>query len=163
MVSHARFQHAQIVKQIAADLGFMSCGISKATFLEHEAKPLESWLNNNMHGEMSYMENHFDKRLDPRLLVPGAKSVVSLTYNYFQEEWQPNSNAKISQYAAGTDYHYVIKDKLRLMMERIKNEIGEVHGRVFVDSAPVLERAWAARSGLGWIGKNSMLLTKRRG
>jgi epoxyqueuosine reductase len=152
-----------IVKNIAKDLGFDSCGISQAGFLETEAKPFEKWLNDNLHGEMSYMENHFDKRLNPSLLVDGAKTVVSLSYNYFQSDWKPNPDNKISMYAAGTDYHYVIKDKLKLFVDRINQQIGEVHGRVFVDSAPVLERAWAAKSGLGWIGKNAMLLNKDRG
>lgn len=156
-------QRTSIVKTIAKELGFESCGISKADFLESEAKPLEQWLKNGQHGEMAYMENHFDKRLDPRLLVPGAKSVVSLSYNYFQENWKPNPENKISMYASGTDYHYVIKDKLRLFVERINEEIGQVNGRVFVDSAPVLERAWAAKSGIGWVGKNSMLITKKTG
>ena len=141
----------------------MSCGISKADFLEDEAPRLEKWLNDNMHGEMSYMENHFDKRLDPRLLVPGAKSVVSLLYNYFPEEEQKPDTFKISKYAFGKDYHWVIKDKLKEFLHRISEEIGEVHGRAFVDSAPVLDKAWAAKSGLGWMGKHSNLLTQQLG
>jgi epoxyqueuosine reductase len=156
-------ERSYAVKEIASELGFESCGISKAGFLENEAKPLENWLKNNQHGEMAYMENHFDKRLDPTKLVPGAKSVVSLSYNYFQNDWQPNESNKISMYASSTDYHYVVKDKLRQFIGRIEEEIGEVGGRVFVDSAPVLERAWAAKSGIGWVGKNSLLITKTTG
>lgn len=141
----------------------MSCGISKAGFLEQEAPRLESWLNKNMHGEMAYMENHFDKRLDPTLLVPGAKSVVSLLLNYYPDEKQREDTYKISKYAYGTDYHFVIKDKLKELLEFINANIGEVTGRAFVDSAPVLDKAWAAKSGLGWIGKHSNLLTKQVG
>lgn len=141
----------------------MSCGISKAGFLEQEAPRLESWLNKNMHGEMAYMENHFDKRLDPTLLVPGAKSVVSLLLNYYPDEKQREDTYKISKYAYGTDYHFVIKDKLKELLEFINVNIGEVAGRAFVDSAPVLDKAWAAKSGLGWIGKHSNLLTKQVG
>ncbi len=141
----------------------MSCGISKAGFLEQEAPRLESWLNKNMHGEMAYMENHFDKRLDPTLLVPGAKSVVSLLLNYYPDEKQREDTYQISKYAYGTDYHFVIKDKLKELLEFINANIGEVAGRAFVDSAPVLDKAWAAKSGLGWIGKHSNLLTKQVG
>lgn len=158
-------KNAQLVKEEAKRLGFLSCGISKAEFLETEAPKLENWLSNNFHGDMSYMENHFDKRLDPTLLVDGAKSVVSLLYNYYPEEDFSKNNAsyKVSKYAYGEDYHYVVKDKLKELLFFIQNTIGEVGGRVFVDSAPVLERAWAAKSGLGWIGKNAHLLTKQRG
>ena len=141
----------------------MSCGISKAGFLEQEAPRLERWLNKNMHGEMAYMENHFDKRLDPTLLVPGAKSVVSLLLNYYPDEKQREDTYKISKYAYGTDYHFVIKDKLKELLDFINANIGEVAGRAFVDSAPVLDKAWAAKSGLGWIGKHSNLLTKQVG
>lgn len=141
----------------------MSCGISKAGFLEAEAPRLENWLNKNMHGEMGYMENYFDKRLDPTLLVEGSKSVISLLLNYFPSEVQNPDSYKISKYAYGTDYHFVIKDKLKQLLNFISEEIGEVHGRAFVDSAPVLDKAWAAKSGLGWIGKNSNLLTKQVG
>ncbi len=144
-------------------LGFLSCGISKAGFLEEEAPRLEKWLNQNMHGEMQYMENHFDKRLDPTKLVPGAKSVVSLLLNYYPKETQREDTYKISKYAYGTDYHFVIKDKLKQLMQFIQEEIGEVEGRAFVDSAPVLDKAWAAKSGLGWIGKHSNLLTQQVG
>ncbi len=144
-------------------MGFLSCGISKAEFLEAEAPRLEKWLNNQMHGEMGYMANHFDKRLDPRLLVDGAKSVISLLLNYYPEEEQKSSTYKISKYAYGQDYHHVIKSKLRELHNFIVEEIGEVNGRAFVDSAPVLDKAWAAKSGLGWIGKNSNLLTQQVG
>jgi len=156
-------KYTKLIKDEAQRLGFMSCGISKAGFLEQEAPRLESWLNKNMHGEMAYMENHFDKRLDPTLLVPGAKSVVSLLLNYYPDEKQREDTYKISKYAYGTDYHFVIKDKLKELLEFINANIGEVAGRAFVDSAPVLDKAWAAKSGLGWIGKNSNLLTKQVG
>ena len=160
----AATKNAQWIKEQALALGFLSCGISKAGFLEDEAPRLEHWLNTNQHGEMHYMENHFDKRLDPTLLVPGAKSVVSLTLNYYNSEKQIDPNApKISQYAYGKDYHFVIKDKLKELLSRINNQIGAVDGRVFVDSAPVMDKAWAAKAGLGWIGKNSNLLSKQVG
>lgn len=158
-----RSAHSRLIKAEAKNLGFLSCGISKAGFLEDEAPRLEQWLRDNRHGEMRYMENHFDKRLDPTLLVPGAKSVVSLLYNYFPSRTQREDTYKISKYAYGEDYHHVIKRKLRQLLARIQEEVGAVHGRVFVDSAPVLDKAWAARSGLGWIGKNSNLLTKEVG
>ena len=141
----------------------MSCGISEATFLEEEAPRLEKWLNKNMHGEMGYMENHFDKRLDPTQLVDGSKSVISLLLNYFPKEEQVKDSYKLSKYAFGNDYHFVIKEKLRELLQYIREEIGEVHGRAFVDSAPVLDKAWAAKSGLGWMGKHSNLLTKQVG
>ena len=150
-------------RSIGKRLGFLSCGISKAEFLEEEAPRLEKWLNKGMHGEMSYMENHFDKRLDPTKLVDGAKSVISLLLNYFPSEKQDSNSYKISKYAYGTDYHFVIKDKLKSLLHFIQEEIGEVHGRAFVDSAPVLDKAWAARSGLGWMGKHSNLLTQQVG
>lgn len=154
----------QLIKSEAARLGFDYCGISKADFLEEEAPRLENWLNKNMHGQMSYMQNYFDKRLDPRLLVPDAKSVISLLLNYYPTEQQKDESApKISKYAYGTDYHFVIKDKLNALLEHIKQEIGEVGGRVFVDSAPVLDKAWAKNSGLGWIGKNTTLINKNNG
>ncbi|RMA65692.1 tRNA epoxyqueuosine(34) reductase QueG [Ulvibacter antarcticus] len=156
-------KYAAEIKQEAKRLGFMSCGISKAEFLEEEAPRLEKWLQKNRHGEMSYMENHFDKRLDPTKLVPGSKSVISLLLNYFPSETQDESAYKISKYAYGTDYHFVIKDKLKQLLAFIQDEIGDVHGRAFVDSAPVLDKAWAAKSGLGWIGKHSNLLTKQVG
>lgn len=142
----------------------MFCGISEATFLVEEAPRLEAWLKQGMQGEMRYMENHFDKRLDPRLLVDGAKSVISLALNYFTEDHQADtSGPKISKYAYGTDYHFVIKDKLKELMNSISQNIGEVHGRAFVDSAPVLDKAWAKRAGLGWIGKNTNLINKKAG
>ncbi|WP_420321568.1 tRNA epoxyqueuosine(34) reductase QueG [Flagellimonas sp.] len=151
------------IKTEAKRLGFLSCGISKAEFLEEEAPRLEKWLNQNMHGEMQYMENHFDKRLDPTKLVQGSKSVVSLLLNYYPSQEQNPEAYKISKYAYGTDYHFVIKDKLKSLLNFIQEEIGEVDGRAFVDSAPVLDKAWAARSGLGWIGKHSNLLTQQVG
>lgn len=141
----------------------MSCGISRAAFLEEEAPRLERWLKNNMHGEMGYMENHFDKRLDPTKLVSDSKSVISLLLNYAPSELQNEDSYKISKYAYGTDYHFVIKDKLKQLLHHIQEEIGDVHGRAFVDSAPVLDKAWAAKSGLGWMGKHSNLLTKQAG
>ena len=141
----------------------MFCGVSNAEFLEEEAPRLEKWLESNMHGNMSYMENHFDKRLDPRLLVDGAKSVVSLALNYFPEKTQEDNTYKLSKYAYGEDYHFIIKWKLKELMKFIQTEIGEVGGRVFVDSAPVLDRAWAKKSGLGWIGKNGNLINKESG
>lgn len=156
-------KYSQLIKAEAKRLGFISCGISKAEFLEEEAPRLENWLKKNMHGEMAYMENHFDKRLDPTKLVPGSKSVISLLLNYFPSELQTSESYKISKYAYGTDYHFVIKDKLKQLMDFISEEIGDVHGRAFVDSAPVLDKAWAAKSGLGWIGKHSNLLTKQLG
>lgn len=161
MVNHGRY--SQLIKSEAKRLGFISCGISKVEFLEEEAPRLERWLKQGMHGEMAYMENHFDKRLDPGKLVPGAKSVISLLYNYYPAETQREDSYKISKYAYGEDYHFVVKGKLRELLEYIRGELGEVDGRVFVDSAPVLDKAWAARSGLGWIGKNSNLLTKEVG
>jgi len=157
-------QHTKLIKAAAKRLGFLSCGISKAGFLEEEAPRLEAWLNKNMHGEMQYMENHFDKRLDPTKLVEDSKSVVSLLLNYYPSEIQKDSEApKLSKYAYGTDYHFVIKDKLKHLLNYIQDEIGEVSGRAFVDSAPVLDKAWAAKSGLGWIGKHSNLLTQKVG
>ena len=141
----------------------MSCGISKAGFLEEEAPRLENWLNQNMNGQMSYMENHFDKRLNPTLLVDDAKSVISLLLNYYPSEIQNQDSYKISKYAYGQDYHHVIKEKLKELLHFIQTEIGEVSGRAFVDSAPVLDKAWAAKSGLGWVGKNSNLITQKVG
>lgn len=141
----------------------MSCGISKAGFLEQEAPRLENWLNKNHHGQMSYMENNFDKRLNPKLLVDGAKSVVSLLLNYYPTEFQNPESYKISKYAYGQDYHSVIKEKLKELLFSIQENIGAVNGRAFVDSAPILDKAWAAKSGLGWIGKNSNLLTQQVG
>ncbi len=156
-------RYGKLIREEAQRLGFLSCGFSKAEFLEEEAPRLEQWLKNGMHGQMAYMENHFDKRLDPTKLVPGAKTVISLILNYFPGETQKEGTYKISKYAYGQDYHHVIKDKLRALHHFIQEEIGEVHGRAFVDSAPVLDKAWAARSGLGWIGKHSNLLTRQLG
>ncbi len=156
-------KYSQIIKAESKRLGFLSCGISKAGFLEEEAPRLENWLNNNMNGQMSYMENHFDKRLNPTLLVDDAKSVISLLLNYYPSELQNENSYKISKYAYGQDYHHVIKEKLKELLHLIQSEIGEVSGRAFVDSAPVLDKAWAAKSGLGWVGKNSNLITQKVG
>src|ERR1700760_318704 len=140
--------YSQLIKTEAKKLGFMFCGIAKAEFLEEEAPRLEAWLKKGMHGEMRYMENYFDKRLDPRLLVDGAKSVISLGLNYYTDNTQADPLApKISKYAYGQDYHIVIKDKLKRLLEIINEKIGEVGGRAFVDSAPVLDRAWAQKAG----------------
>lgn len=155
--------HARIIKEEAKRLGFDRCGISKAGFLEEEAPRLEQWLLQDMHGRMKYMENHFDKRLDPRKLVAGAKSVVSLLYNYFPSEQQDETAPQISKYAYGRDYHFVIKEKLAELSFFISENIGAVNGRAFVDSAPVLDRAWAKKSGLGWVGKNTNLITREQG
>ena len=156
--------YSALIKEEAKNLGFMFCGIAKAEFLEDEAPRLEAWLNKGMHGEMSYMENYFDKRLDPRLLVDGARSVISLGINYYTDEKQADlSSPKVSKYAYGIDYHHIIKDKLKQLLAIINNKIGEVNGRAFVDSAPVLDRAWAKKAGLGWVGKNTNLINKRTG
>jgi epoxyqueuosine reductase len=156
--------HTAIVKSEAAALGFSFCGISKAEFLEDEAPKLEAWLKRGYQGKMSYLENYFDKRLDPRLLVPGAKSVVSLLYNYYPEkDLAQDDRLKIAKYAYGDDYHFVVKEKLSVLIDTLRAKIGDVHGRAFVDSAPVMERAWAKRSGIGWIGKNSLLLNRDQG
>lgn len=161
--SQARY--TQLIKQKVYQLGFQYCGVAKAQFLEEEAPRLENWLNGQMHGKMSYMANYFDKRLDPRLLVDGAKSVVSMLLNYYPsaEIEAGEEDYKISKYAYGTDYHYVIKDKLKALIEFINEEIGEVNGRAFVDSAPVMDKVWAKKSGLGWVGKNSNLLNRDMG
>ena len=156
-------ENTAFIKAEAKRLGFLSCGISKAGFLEEEAPRLESWLKNNSHGQMTYMENNFDKRLDPTLLVDGSKSVISLLLNYYPDEVQNEDTFKISKYAYGEDYHFVIKDKLKELLFSIQSNIGEVSGRAFTDSAPVLDRAWAAKSGLGWIGKNANLITQKVG
>jgi len=156
----------QFIKEKANSLGFFYCGFSKATFLEDEARNLEKWLNKNYHGKMSYMENHFDKRLDPRLLVQGAKTMISLLLNYYPIEKQNEFDVevpKISSYAYGEDYHTVIKDKLKELINQIIDNFGDIHGRAFVDSAPVMDKAWAKKSGLGWIGKNSNLIHPKEG
>ncbi len=156
--------YTTLIKTEAYKLGFRFCGFSKAVFLEEEAPRLENWLNNGFNGEMSYMENHFDKRLDPRKLVEGARSVISLALNYYTDQKQEDPSApKISQYAFGEDYHFVIKDKLKQLLEFISTEIGEVNGRAFVDSAPVLDKAWAKKAGIGWIGKHTNLINKHSG
>ena len=160
----SKSKNTTLIKQKAAELGFFFCGISKAEFLEEEANHLETWLNRTYNGKMGYMENHFDKRLDPRLLVEDSKSVVSLLMNYYTEEQQLDKTApKLSKYAFGEDYHLVIKDKLTELFLFIQTEIGEVNGRVFVDSAPVMDKAWAKKSGLGWVGKNSNLINPKNG
>ncbi len=155
--------NSRLIKEEALRLGFDFCGIAKADFLEAEAPRLEAWLLNSMHGKMGYMENYFDKRLDPRLLVDDAKSVVSLLLNYYPAQQQNAEGVKISKYAYGKDYHQVIKEKLKHLLSFITATIGEVNGRAFVDSAPVLDKAWAAKAGLGWIGKNANLLNKNSG
>lgn len=156
--------YTQLIKTKAKELGFFYCGISKADFLKEEAPRLEKWLKAGRHGKMDYMENHFDKRLDPRLLVDNAKSVVSLLLNYYTDQEQGDTTApKLSKYAHGEDYHFVIKDKLKELFSFIHKEIGEVGGRVFVDSAPVMDKVWAKKSGLGWIGKNSNLIHPKSG
>ena len=155
---------SKIIKSEALSIGFLSCGISKAEFLSEEAPKLENWLKSGFNGEMSYMERNFDKRLDPRLLVPGCKSVISLLFNYYtKKKPKKDHEPKISSYAYGKDYHLVVKDKLRELLLRIKNLVGDVNGRVFVDSAPVMDRVWAKKSGLGWIGKNTNLISKKTG
>ena len=157
-------QYTHLIKEQAHLLGFDFCGVARAEFLEEEAPRLEAWLRQGQHGAMQYMENHFDKRLDPTKLVEGAKSVVTLLYNYYPEnDLAQDDTYKIAKYAYGEDYHSVIKRKLRELLAYLQETVGEVHGRAFVDSAPVMERAWAERSGTGWIGKNSLLLTKQRG
>ncbi len=157
-------QYSKFIKNEALKLGFQFCGISKAGFLEEEAPRLENWIKSGFHGEMSYMENYFDKRLDPRKLVEGARSVISLSLNYFTDQQQEDfSTPKISKYAYGEDYHFVIKDKLKHLMESIREEIGEVNGRAFVDSAPVLDKVWAKKAGIGWVGKHSNLINKNTG
>jgi len=153
----------RLIKQKAYELGFQNIGIAQAGFLEEEARRFENWLKNGYHGKMTYMENHFDKRLDPTKLVPGARSVISLSYNYYPEKQQIDNTYKIAKYAYGKDYHFNIKDKLRELFQFIQTEIGETEGRVFTDSAPVMERAWARRSGIGWEGKHSLIIQKNKG
>ncbi|MBS1733175.1 MAG: tRNA epoxyqueuosine(34) reductase QueG [Bacteroidetes bacterium] len=156
-------KHTSWIKENAALLGFDHCGISKAALLDDDARRLEAWLSKGMHGSMHYMENHFDLRIDPGKLVPGARSVITLLMNYYPEKEQKQDSPRISKYAYGKDYHEVIREKLKRLLKLIKAEIGEVNGRGFVDSAPVLERSWAQRSGLGWIGKNGNLINKQAG
>jgi len=160
----AKARHTAIIKRIANKLGFVGCGIAKARYLEEEASKLDQWLANNYHGQMSYMANHFDKRLDPQKLVPGAKSVVSLLYNYYpQQDLAQQHGYKLAKYAYGQDYHDVIKNKLHEFLEQVREEIGDIDGRVFVDSAPVMERQWAQLAGLGWLGKNGLLINQKKG
>ncbi len=156
-------ENTQLVKKIAKDLAFDFCGISKVEFLAEEAPRLEKWLKENKHGQMAYMENYFDKRLNPALLVDGAKSVVSLLYNYYPSQTQRSDSPKISKYAYGTDYHEVIKNKLQDFIFRLQEKIGAFNVRAFVDSAPVMDKVWAKKSGLGWIGKNTNLINKDQG
>lgn len=156
-------KHTGIIKSLAAHAGFDHCGIAKAQFLDADAKRLENWLNKGMHGSMQYMENHFDLRTDPTRLVPGARSVITLLLNYFPVKTQAADAPKISKYAYGDDYHEVIRTKLKLFLQQVNEQVGEVHGRGFVDSAPVLERAWAQKAGIGWIGMNGNLITKQSG
>lgn len=156
-------QDTAVVKSISARMGFEFCGIAKAEFLNDDARRLETWLNKGMHGNMAYMENHFDLRVDPSKLVPGAKSVITLLLNYYQEETQNNNGYKISKYAYGNDYHEIISAKLKEFLAELRQHAGEIQGRGFVDSAPVLERAWATKTGLGWIGKNGNLINKSQG
>ncbi|MBK8520446.1 MAG: tRNA epoxyqueuosine(34) reductase QueG [Chitinophagaceae bacterium] len=148
---------------LATRLGFDFCGIAKAQLLHEDARRLEQWLSKGMHGSMQYMENHFDMRIDPSKLVPGAKSVITLLLNYFPEKEQSETAPKISKYAFGNDYHEVIRAKLKLFLQNIQEQVGEINGRGFVDSAPVLERAWAQKAGIGWIGKNGNLINKQSG
>lgn len=163
-MKNVRAYHTQLIKQKSKELGFFYCGISQATFLEEEAPRLENWLKHNYHGKMGYMENHFDKRLDPRLLVEGAKTVISMGLNYFPaKDLNPEVGIKISKYAYGEDYHFVIKDKLKTFMQWMHEEIGAVDGRVFVDSAPVMDKVWAKKSGMGWVGKHTNLISKENG
>ena len=155
--------YSDFIKNKSIELGFISCGISKSGFLENEIGRFESWLKNNYHGKMSYMERNFDKRMDTRRLVDGSKSVISLLFNYYPSKEINNNSFKISKYAYGKDYHFIIKDKLKTLLSSMRNEIGEIDGRVFVDSAPIMEKAWAKKSGLGWIGKNTNLISKKTG
>lgn len=158
-----RDKHTILTKQLAARLGFEFCGIAAAVKLNDDARRLESWLSNGMHGNMKYMERYFDLRIDPAKLVPGARSVITLLLNYFPEVNQKNDRPKISKYAYGKDYHEVMREKLNQFLDLLKQQVGEIHGRGFVDSAPVLERSWAQRSGLGWVGKNGNLINKQAG
>jgi epoxyqueuosine reductase len=157
-------QRTQFIKSTAHQLGFNFCGISKAEFLIEEAPKVEEWLQRGYQGKMSYLENYFDKRLDPTVLVPGAKSVISLVYNYYpKKELARDDQLKIAKYAYGEDYHFVVKERLSRFIDRIHEQIGDVQGRAFVDSAPVMERAWAKKGGVGWVGKNSLLLNREMG
>jgi epoxyqueuosine reductase len=156
-------KNTRYIKEAALSLGFEYCGIAKAEPLDDDARRLEQWLNKGMHGNMHYMENHFEMRVDPGKLVPGAKSVITLLLNYFPSGKQESIDVKVSKYAWGNDYHEVIRSKLRMLIDGIKQRIGDINGRGFVDSAPVLERTWAQKSGLGWLGKNGNLITRQNG
>ena len=156
-------KYSDFIKNKSIELGFISCGISKSGFLENEIGRFESWLKDNYHGQMSYMERNFDKRMDTTKLVAGSKSVISLLFNYYPSKEINNDSFKISKYAYGKDYHFIIKDKLKSLLSSMRNEIGEIDGRVFVDSAPIMEKAWAKKSGLGWVGKNTNLISKKTG
>ena len=156
-------EHTRFIKETALSLGFTHCGIAKAAPLDEDAKRLEKWLHAGMHGSMQYLENHFDLRVDPTKLVPGAKSVITLTQNYYSPKKQPTDSPKISTYAYGTDYHFVIKEKLNKLLVALRQKVGDIVGRGFVDSAPVLERTWAQKTGAGWIGKNGNLISKSDG
>ena len=157
-------KNTDLIKKIALELGFNDCKISKARFLKEEEKNFNDWLKKNYHGKMSYLEKNFDKRLDPRKLVHGAKSVISMSYNYYpKKNLKTKNNFLISKYAYGKDYHYIIKNKLQILLSKLKEKVGNINGRVFVDSAPVHERAWAKQSGIGWVGKNSLILNKKYG
>lgn len=157
------FKRTQIVKQLAREQGFDICGISKAEFLDEEARYLENWLNDGKNGKMGWLANYFDKRTDPRLLVPGAKSVITVVLNYFPEKELDNKDYKIAKFAYGIDYHFVIKDKLKEMMKGIREKIGDIDGRVFTDSAPVMDKAWARKSGVGWMGKHTIMINRQIG
>lgn len=163
MTINSSHKNTQLIKNKVLALGFDFVGVSKAGFLENEAPRLEQWLKENRHGNMQYMENHFDMRLNPSLIVEGGKSVVSMLLNYYPEKKQKEDSYHISKYAYGNDYHKVIKKKLKELIQYIREEIGEVEGRGFVDSAPVMDKAWAEKSGLGWIGKNNNLINKSNG
>jgi epoxyqueuosine reductase len=156
-------RHTAFIREQALALGFSYCGMARAQYLDEDARRLEAWLHQGMHGKMSYMENHFDLRVDPARLVPGARSVITLLMNYYPEAEQQEEAPKISKYAYGQDYHEVIRAKLNLLLHSLRLQVGEVQGRGFVDSAPVLERTWAQKSGLGWIGKNGMLINRQSG
>ena len=156
-------EHTRFIKETALSLGFTHCGIAKAAPLDEDARRLEKWLHAGMHGSMQYLENHFDLRIDPTKLVPGAKSVITLTQNYYSPKKQPADSPKISTYAYGTDYHFVIKEKLNKLLTALRQKAGDIVGRGFVDSAPVLERTWAQKTGAGWIGKNGNLISKSDG
>lgn len=156
-------ENSKLIKRIAKEIGFDFCGISKAEFLEDEAKKLEQWLNENRHGKMKYMENHFDKRLNPSLLFPGTLTVVSLLLNYYPDAKQNVNAPKVSKYAYGDDYHTIIKSKCLELISRLQEAAGEIQAKCYVDSAPVMDKVWAKKSGLGWIGKNSNLISKGNG